>query len=98
MDEWLDSFDPATYRELLASESLDPDPMERLIATIQLGFSVLTSMVGSAASGKECSIPPSAFDPMSAKTDGRGRPSSKDTVQCGPNQMARLMSGMVALI
>lgn len=87
-----------TYRELLASERLDPDPTERLIATMQLGFSVITSLLSTWASGEQTDIPPDRFDPMAkSQRDGRGRPSS-NVVHCGPNQMARLMSGMVELI
>lgn len=89
MDAFLDSFTPEEFRELLASERLDPDPLECLLATLRLGFSVLASQIATANAGEVVEIPPSLFDPT-AKPDRK-----RDVQVVGPNQMARLLGGYV---
>jgi hypothetical protein len=77
---------------LLASERLDPDPLERLNATMQLGFSVIASQLATMAAGEVVDIPPRFFDPTSkAKAT---KPANVQTV--GPNQMARLLGAEIS--
>lgn len=92
-DAFLDSFTPAEYRELLASEQLDPDPFECLLATLRIGFSVLATQIASANAGEVVEVPPSLFDPTAKPTRG-----ARDVHVVGPNQMAKLLSGVVPLI
>ena len=75
---------------------------------MQIGFSVLATALSSLVAGfggEGQVIPPEVFDPT-AKRRGRETRAERgyrygcdsEVVHCGPNQMARLMSGMVQLI
>ena len=86
----MDSLTSETYRELLASERLDLDPMERLIHTMQLGFSAIMSQLATTAAGEVVQIPPSMFDPTAKAAQ------KSDAQVVGPNQMAQALGGYVS--
>jgi len=77
----LDSLTPEQFDEWLAYRELEPDPVERIVRVLCLGFAALCGAWG----GK---IEPSYFDPL-AKTGELGG-EAEDVL--GPNQVANLLA------
>lgn len=85
MDEFLDQFTPDEFTELMASERLDPDPMERLCEILKIGFATILAGLGAE------DITPEAFEPS------RSEPAAKKSETLSPNDFARMVGLFVPI-
>lgn len=83
----MEAFDRETYRELLASEQLDPDQtllvLERIAAILKIGFATICGGLS------EQEIDPEDFEPERAAARGNSA-GVRDVNVCGQNQAAML--------
>lgn len=85
----LDRLTPGEFDEWLAYEEIEPDPLERIVTILGLGFAALSNALG-------VSLGPEYFDPHLTKVRDEQKRSPTATAPVGqevsPEQGARMFS------
>jgi hypothetical protein len=87
----LDTIEPGVLNELMAAERLDPEPAERLVETLKLGFAFMANVLAHTDT-----VSPSDFEPYAERRKDEQEPGgSESALDASPDQAAMFAATML---